>query len=354
MDSGSAEAHHSGHTLAKRKVDDMCRPLSLAAHNSRTAEPNTSEPMDTRDKSCALKARVEAMAESDSEDESDSDPEIIIPYLSRFQESYESSLEIYTSRLEKLELSDALKCTNDLFAVAIDNYSKEHNGFAHNTPMDLSGVHNVRREFDLLLDGRHPSGQSCCAHRQSEQSSSSSQTCQSCYWRLSHTDDKLAKVLSLMSEIESKICSDMRSIYESYERLLWSLIQIEYRLAIIIEMFHHMTDVEPQKFLPSLPYLQNVPDLIGYINSLYDQELESNLKDESNSARMEAIVTQFRAMHKRIRDAMDGLHALSCIIMEKKTEVIDRVHTFYKKAEQIFFSEPSYMFQTKDTTSRCL
>jgi hypothetical protein len=115
-----------------------------------------------------------------------------------------------------------------------------------------------------------------------------------------------------------------------------------------------MTDIEPQKFLPSLPYIQNVPDLIGYINSLYDEENELNIKDESTNERMQAIVNQFRAMHKRIRDAMDGLHALSCIIMEKKTEVIDRVHTFYKKAEQIFFSEPSFMFQTKDNPSRCL
>ena len=437
------------------------------------------------------------MADSDdSDDDSDTDPDIIIPYLNRFRESYESSLEIYTSRLDKLELSDALKCTNELFAVAIDNYTKEHNGFAHNTAIDLSGVHNVRREFDLLLDGshrregsaqtlrdqssyrwqsgQHSTDQSSAQSQQSvygqhstdqslshsqhstngqhsaygqhsndgqhwtngqhstNQSSSHSQqsvygqhstdqsssqsphwtngqhsaygqplaygqhsadshhsydssqsSSQSPYcshnWSQSHpnatqtsaegsvlqtdcrqtsdcfpTDEKLAKVLRLMSAIESEICLAMRAIYWSYESLLSSLIQIEYRLSVIISMFHHMTDVEPVAFLPSLPYMQNVPDLIGYINSLYEQELDVSLKDESNSVRMQAIVSQFRAMHRRIRDAMDGLHALSCIIMEKKTEVIDRVHTFYKKAEQIFFSEPSFMFPTKDTTARCL
>lgn len=158
-----------------------------------------------------------------------------------------------------------------------------------------------------------------------------------------------------MCAIESKICRDMRHIYLSYEKLLQDLVVIEYRLAVIIEMFHHMTDVEPHKFLPSLPYMQNVPDLIGYINSLYDNQHEDSneLTLEANEP-MQAMVNQFRSMHKRIRDAMDGLHALSCIIMEKKTEVIDRVHTFYKKAEHIFFSEPSFMFQSKDTASRCL
>ena len=328
-------AHDSGESMD-------CEPQQLSSNSSTNVSQNG--------------AKCESIVESDDDDDYDTDPDIIIPYLNRFQESYQSSLSIYSSRLEKLELSDALKCTNDLFAVAIDNYMKEHNGFAHKTQMDLSGVQNVRREFDQLLIG------SLNSHKFNANSEKSDTTSKSSFDGLSFDyssysyifDDKLAKVISFMCRIESKICSDMKSIYESYEKLLSDLILIEYRLAIIIEMFHHMTDIEPQKFLPSLPFIQNVPDLIGYINSLYDEENELPIKDESSNERMQAIVNQFRAMHKRIRDAMDGLHALSCIIMEKKTEVIDRVHTFYKKAEQIFFSEPSYMFQTKDNTSRCL
>ena len=322
-------------------------------------EPMICEPQEMSSNGTQSQTNPETTVESEDDDDYDTDPDIIIPYLNRFEESYQSSLSIYSSRLEKLSLSDALKCTNDLFAVAIDNYMKEHNGFTHKTQIDLSGVQNVRREFDQLLGG----SQNC--HKLTTNSNSTdinTISSNSCSLGLSFDcnsycyifDEKLAKVISFMCQIESKICSDMKSIYDSYEKLLSDLILIEYRLAIIIEMFHHMTDIEPQKFLPSLPFIQNVPDLIGYINSLYDEENELQIKDESSNERMQAIVNQFRAMHKRIRDAMDGLHALSCIIMEKKTEVIDRVHTFYKKAEQIFFSEPSYMFQTKDNTSRCL
>jgi hypothetical protein len=287
--------------------------------------------------------------EEEEEDDYDTDPDIIIPYLHRFEDSYQSSLSIYSSRLDKLELSDALKCTNDLFVVAIDNYEKEHNHFTHQIQIDLSGIHNVRREFDRLLIGNKSRLNFDDSNHKFWLNSSPNQTnTYVCF------DDKLSKVIAFMCQIENKICSDVKKIYLNYEKLLESLVMIEYRLGIIIEMFHHMTDIEPQKFLPSLPYIQNVPDLIGYINSLYDEENELNIKDESTNERMQAIVNQFRAMHKRIRDAMDGLHALSCIIMEKKTEVIDRVHTFYKKAEQIFFSEPSFMFQTKDSPSRCL
>lgn len=319
----------SAASVAKRKVDGQsqeCEPEhSCRRHGA-----------DQSDSGHERQSRVEPMeSESDSEsDAEETEPDMIMPYLDRFQESYESSLEIYSSRLAKLELSDALKCTNDLFAVAIDNYAKEHIGFAHTITRDLSGVENVRREF-----------------------------CQLVRRQLPHTDPtvhalsdaKLAKVLAHMLAIETKICADMSTIYESYEQLLVALVSIEYRLSVVIAMFHHMTEVEPLQFLPQLPYMQNVPDLIGYVNSLYDQtgpqrqrDTELTLRDETNNQVMQAIVNQFRAMHRRIRDAMDGLHALSCIIMEKKTEVIDRVHTFYKKAEQIFFAEPSFMFQSKD------
>lgn len=72
-------------------------------------------------------------------------------------------------------------------------------------------------------------------------------------------------------------------------------------------------------------FLKTVPMIWYNMNTLYDDDNELNIKEEPNNKKMQTIVNQFHAMHKRIRDAVDRLHELWCIIMEKKTEVISEI-----------------------------